>query len=122
MLVCFCFVFLILFNACKYFKRPLGNQLPKCVEGLPFLNKSHNNKLIRSNQLKAVKQKNKNQNCGSKRWWSLVNKITGRGNCEVPLSHIIDPKVMNEHFQTINTDPDYVTPQPLPISRGTKST
>ncbi len=43
MLVCFCFVFLILFNACKYFKRPLGNQLPKCVEGLPFLNKSHNN-------------------------------------------------------------------------------
>ena len=43
MLVSFCFVFLILFNACKYFKRPLGNQLPKCVEGLPFLNKSHNN-------------------------------------------------------------------------------
>ncbi len=28
---------------CKYFERPLGNQLPKCVEGLPFLNKSHNN-------------------------------------------------------------------------------
>ncbi len=27
---------------------------------------------------------------------------------------------MNEHFQTINTDPDYVTPQPLPISRGTR--
>ncbi len=43
MLVCFCLFFLILFNACKYFKRPLGNQLPKCVEGLPFLNKSHNN-------------------------------------------------------------------------------
>ena len=37
------FVFLILFNACKYFERPLGNQLPKCVEGLAFLNKSHNN-------------------------------------------------------------------------------
>ena len=67
------------------------------------------NKLIRSNQLKAVKQENKNQNCGSKIWWSLVNKITGRGNSEVPLSHIIDPKVMNEHFQSINTDPDYVT-------------
>ena len=41
--------------------------------------------------------------------WSLVNKITGRGNNEVPLSHIIDPKVMNEHFQSINTDPDYDT-------------
>ena len=78
------------------------------------------NKLIRYNQLKAVKQENKNQNCGSKRWWSLVNRITGRGNSEVPLSHIIDPKVMNEHFQSINTDPDYVTPQPLPIPRGTR--
>ncbi len=78
------------------------------------------NKLIRSNQLKAVKQENKNQNCGSKRWWSLVNKITGRGNNEVPLSHIIDPKVMNEHFQSINTDPDYVIPQPLPIPPGTR--
>jgi hypothetical protein len=33
---------------------------------------------------------------------------------------IIDPKVMNEHFQSINTDPDYVTPQPLPIPRGTR--
>ena len=69
---------------------------------------------------KAVKQENKNQNCGSKRWWSLVNKITGRGSSEVPLSHIIDPKVMNEHFQSINTDPDFVTPQPLPIPRGTR--
>ena len=78
------------------------------------------NKLIRSNQLKAVKQENKNQNCGSKRWWSLVNKITGRCNSEVPLSHIIDPKVMNEHFQSINTDPDYVTPQPLHIPRGAR--
>ena len=27
---------------------------------------------------------------------------------------------MNEHFQSINTDPDYVTPQPLPIPRGTR--
>ena len=78
------------------------------------------NKLIRVNQLKAVKQENKIRDRGSKRWWSLVNKITGRGNSEVPLSHIIDPKVMNEHFQTINTDPDYVTPQPLHIPDGTR--
>ena len=78
------------------------------------------NKLIRVNQLKAVKQENKIRDRGSKRWWSLVNKITGRGNSEVPLSHIIDPKVMNEHFQTINTDPDYVTPQLLHIPDGTR--
>ena len=57
---------------------------------------------------------------GPKDGWSLVNKITGRGNSEVPLSHIIDPKVMNEHFQTINTDPDYVIPQPLHIPDGTR--
>ena len=48
------------------------------------------NKLIRVNQLKAVKQENKIRDRGSKRWWSLVNKITGRGNSEVPLSHITD--------------------------------
>ena len=77
------------------------------------------NKLIRVNQLKAVKQENKIRDRGSKRWWSLVNKITGRGNSEVPLSHI-DPKVINEHFQTINTDPDYVAPQPLHIPDGTR--
>ena len=41
-------------------------------------------KLIRDKQLKAVKQENKSHDCGSKRWWSLVNKITGRGNGEVP--------------------------------------
>ena len=27
---------------------------------------------------------------------------------------------MNEHFQTINTDPDYVTPQSLHIPDGTR--
>ena len=46
--------------------------------------------------------------------------MTGRGNSEVPLSHIIDPKIMNEHFQTINTDSDYVTPQLLHIPNGTR--
>ena len=78
------------------------------------------NKLIRDNQLKGVKQESKSHDCGSKRWWSLVNKITGRGNSEVPLSHIIDPKVMNEHFLTINTDSDYVIPQLLHIPKGTR--
>ena len=53
------------------------------------------NCLIRQNQLKAAKQENKNQNCGSKRWWSLVNNVTGRANSEVPLSSIFDPKRTN---------------------------
>ena len=76
------------------------------------------NKLIRDNQLKVVKQENKNHNRGSNRSWLSVNKITGRGNSEVPLSHIIDPKVTNEHFQTMNTDSDYIAPQPLHILSG----
>lgn len=56
------------------------------------------NCLIRENQLKAVKQESKNQCCGSKRWWSLVNNITGRANSELPLSSIFHPKQMNEYF------------------------
>ena len=56
----------------------------------------------------------------SKRWWSLLNNITGRGNSKVPLNHIIDPKVMKEDFQTINIDSDYVTSQLLHFPKGTK--
>ena len=38
------------------------------------------NKLIRENQLNAVKQKNKGQETGSRQWWSTVDSITGRKN------------------------------------------
>ena len=62
---------------------------------------------------------NKNQNCGSKRWWSLVNNVTGHANSEVPLSSIFDPKRMNEYFQSINTDNDYIIiPSPVHIPSG----
>lgn len=54
--------------------------------------------VIRKDRLKAIKQENKNQNCGSKRWWSLVNNIAGRANCEVSLSSIFDPEQMNNQF------------------------
>ena len=36
------------------------------------------NKLIRENQLSAVKQEFSNQKTGSKSWWSNVNSITSR--------------------------------------------
>ena len=43
------------------------------------------NKLIRENQLNAVKQKNKtvkqkNKKTGSRQWWSTVDSITERKN------------------------------------------
>ena len=42
------------------------------------------NQLVRKNQLKTVNQNYRSQSCGSKRWWSVVNGITGRSNSEVP--------------------------------------
>ena len=62
------------------------------------------NQLIRKNQLKGVNQNYKDQTRGSKRWWSVVNGITGRSNSEVPISSLLDPQVINMYFQSINTD------------------
>ena len=76
--------------------------------------------LIRKNQLKAVNQNYKDQTRGSKRWWSVVNGITGRSNIEVPISSLLDPQVINKYFQSINTDSNYTDPVPLIIPEGTR--
>ena len=78
------------------------------------------NQLIRKNQLKAVNQNYKDQTRGSKRWWSVVNGITGRSNSEVPISSLLDPQVINMYFQSINTDSNYTDPVPLTIPEGTR--
>ena len=66
---------------------------------------------INSRQL--IIQNYKDQTRGSKRWWSVVNGITGRSNSEVPISSLLDPQVINKYFQSINTDSNYTDPVPL---------
>ena len=77
-------------------------------------------KLIRENQLNAVKQKNKSQRTGSRQWWSTVDSITGRKNRNASLSTVFDPCEINAHFQSINSDPNNVAPKPLKIPNGTR--
>ncbi len=48
----------------------------------------------------------------------IINNVTGRANNEVTLSSIFDPKRMNEYFQSINTDNDYIIPSPVHIPSG----
>lgn len=78
------------------------------------------NKLIRDNQLNAVKHEMNNQKAGTKRWWSNVNSITSRKSRDVSVSALIDPCEINVYFQGINTDPNYVAPKLLQIPEGTR--
>ena len=44
------------------------------------------NKLIRENQIRAVRNENRTYQIGAKGWWNTVNKITGRTTkSELPL-------------------------------------
>ena len=57
------------------------------------------NKLIRDNQLNAVKQEVGSQKAGLKRWWSNVNSITPRKRKEhASVSAFIDPCHINAFF------------------------
>ena len=48
-----------------------------------------------------------------------MNRITGRKVKANNLSLSIDPKLMNDHFHIIHTNPQYSTPEPLLIPEGT---
>jgi hypothetical protein len=74
------------------------------------------NNLIRENQIRAVNNDNNSKKAGSRDWWNTVNRITGRKNQSIPVSSLIDPDIINSHFQTINTDANYSSPKPLLIS------
>ena len=76
------------------------------------------NKLIRENQLNAVKQENKNRKTGSKQWWSNVNSITERNKRSV--SAAFDPSEINVYFQSINWDSQSTAPEPVEIPDGTR--
>ena len=70
--------------------------------------------------MKAVNQNYKSQTRGSKRWWLVVNGITGRSNSEVSISTLRDPQVINMYFQSINTDSSYTAPVSVSIAEGTR--
>ena len=78
------------------------------------------NKVIRLNQIRSVNEENRKYNQGSRKWWDIVNRITGRRVKTNNLSLPIDPELMNRYFHNINTDPHYSTPEPLLISEGTR--
>lgn len=78
------------------------------------------NKLIRSNQVRAVHNETRKHNRGSKGWWDTTNKITGRKSQDIRVSAIISPEIINSYFQSINTDPDYIAPERLTIPDGTR--
>ena len=73
------------------------------------------NKLIRENQVHAVKSERQKHPRAAKKWWATVNSITGRKDSSVPISTILDPDDINLYFQEINTDADYSAPDPVPI-------
>lgn len=68
------------------------------------------NKLIRENQLQAVKHDSNKHDKGTRSWWSTINSITGRKSISQSISSIIDPASINEYFGEINTDPNYSPP------------
>ena len=78
------------------------------------------NKLIRQHQVRAVEKENRKHNSGSKQWWNTVNKITGRKQDDQYISSIIDPELINTHFQEINTDQHFVAPDLLPVPDETR--
>ena len=95
--------------------RPKLNKIQSQQEKVTLQEKI--NKLIRGNQIAAVKKESNRHKNGSKRWWSTLNKLTGRGQ-NTPVSNIISPDEINLYFQSINTDLDYSRPEQVEIPEG----
>ena len=65
------------------------------------------NKLIRTNQLKAVQNEYRKCKSGTKDWWSNINKITGRNDNKLPVASFIGSSEINGFFHDVCTDPYY---------------
>ena len=78
------------------------------------------NKLIRRNQLNAVRNENRKYKSGTKDWWSNINKITGRNDNKIPVTSFIDPNEINSFFHDISTDPYYTAPELEEIPESTR--
>ena len=78
------------------------------------------NKLIRENQIRAVRNENRKYQIGAKGWWNTVNRIMGRTSKSDNISATIDPSVINTYFQNVNTDSQYIPPRLLTIPQETR--
>ena len=79
------------------------------------------NKLIRENQIRAVRNEDRKYQIGAKGWWNTVNRITGRtSKSDIYISATIDPSVINTYFQNVNTDSQYIPPLLLTIPQETR--
>ncbi|EDO39180.1 predicted protein [Nematostella vectensis] len=78
------------------------------------------NKLIRMNQVMSVQNESKEHCGGSKGWWDVANRITGRKSQGTPVSMVLQPDEINTYFQAINTDDAYRAPALVPIPEGCK--
>ena len=64
------------------------------------------------NLTKVNKQKH---DMGSKSWWKVIDKLTGRVGSSMNLSSLFTVNDINTHFQSINIDINYVEPALLEI-------
>ena len=78
------------------------------------------NKLIRENQVRAVRNEDRKYQIGAKGWWNTVNRITRRTSKSGNISATIDPNVINTYFQNVNTDSQYIPPRLLTIPQETR--
>ena len=71
--------------------------------------------LIRENQLNLTKVNKQKHDMGSKSWWKVIDKLTGRVGLSMNLSSLYKVNDTNTHFHSINTDISYVEPALLEI-------
>ena len=70
---------------------------------------------MKENQFNLTKVNKQTHDMGSKSWWKVVDKLTGRVGSSMGLSSLFHINDINTHFQSINTDPDYVEPTQFEI-------
>ena len=70
---------------------------------------------MKENQFNLTKVNKQTHDMGSKSWWKVVDKLTGRVESSMSLSSLYRMNDINTHFQSINTDPDYVEPTQFEI-------
>ena len=76
----------------------------RCSKEAKLITQEKINKLIRMNQVKAVSSERSKFGKGTKKWWEVANKITGRKAQGTSVSSVLSLNEINSYFQLINTD------------------